>query len=70
MLEAMARDMLAEDPDLRREFEQKKETDPEFAGSPQTILDWFYERSPYWDECKNVYPIGKIFDRSVVRRLR
>ena len=33
------------------------------------ILNWFYERSPYIDSVKNVYPIGRIFDEEQLRTL-
>jgi hypothetical protein len=69
VMEAMARDMLAADDSLRREFEEKKETEPEFAGNPRTILNWFYQHTPYWDRWKDVYPVGKIFDADQARAL-
>ena len=57
----MAREMLAKDAKLKTEFEQKKNTDPEFASNPRAILNWFYIKTPYWDQRLNVYPVGKIF---------
>jgi hypothetical protein len=60
VLEKLARDMMAQNPQLIREFEQRLETDPKFAGSPFERLQFFYERSPYWDPELNLYPVGRI----------
>lgn len=66
VMEKMARKMLAENPALKREFEEKKSNDEEFANDPRAILDWFYRRTPYWDKRINVYPVGRILDRKAV----
>src|SRR6185503_17711625 len=60
VLETLAREMMAADPNLKREFEQLVETDPEFAASPSARLRFFYKRSPYWDPQMNLYPVGRI----------
>lgn len=60
VVERLAREMLANDPALRREFEQHVATDPRFAASPRDRLRFFYERSPYNDAQKNLYPVGRI----------
>jgi hypothetical protein len=60
ILERVAKDLLAKDANLRREFEQKLSTDAAFAASPRARLDWVYQRSPYWDEQMNLYPVGRI----------
>lgn len=60
VMERVARDMMAKDPDLKKEFEQKKASDPVFAKSPDAILNWFYSKSPWWDSRLNLYPIGRI----------
>ena len=60
VLEALAREMLAENPALGEEFEQLLATDTEFAGSPLARLRFFYKRSPYWDPQMNLYPVGRI----------
>ena len=59
-LEALARKMLEADPKLGEEFETKVRTDREFAASARARLNFFYERSPYWDQSLNVYPIARI----------
>jgi len=60
VLETLAREMMATDPDLKREFERLVETDPDFAASPSARLRFFYKRSPYWDPQMNLYPVGRI----------
>ncbi|HJU55460.1 MAG TPA: hypothetical protein VJ715_12840, partial [Pyrinomonadaceae bacterium] len=60
VLEKLAREMLAKDEDLRREFEQKLKSDPQFAASASARLNFFYERSPYWDREMNLYPVGRV----------
>jgi Zinc carboxypeptidase len=55
--EQVAQEMLAKDPKLREEFVAKLAQDPEFAASPQARLDFFYRRSPSWDERLNLYPV-------------
>lgn len=60
VLEKLAREMLAKDENLRREFEARLKSDPKFSGNPQARLRFFYERSPYWDKQMNLYPVGRI----------
>lgn len=55
----LAEQMLARDPKLRVEFETKLRTDPAFAADGSARLQWFYERSPYYDERYLLYPIGR-----------
>lgn len=60
VMEKMAREMLARDPKLKQEFEQKVASDPKFAASPVARLDFFYRRTPYYDERLNLYPVGRL----------
>jgi murein tripeptide amidase MpaA len=60
VLEKLAREMMAKDERLRREFEERLLNDPKFAASPSLRLRFFYERSPYWDAELNLYPVGRI----------
>jgi hypothetical protein len=59
-LEKLARELLARDENLRREFEERLKNDPKFAANPEARLRFFYERSPYWDRQMNLYPVGRI----------
>jgi hypothetical protein len=60
--EKLAREMMNADPKLRSEFEEKLATDSEFAASPRARLQFFYQRSPYWDPELNLYPVGRIVE--------
>lgn len=61
VMEKIAREMIAKNPDLDKEFEQKKASDTAFRKNPEAILNWFYSKSPWWDSRLNLYPIGKLF---------
>jgi hypothetical protein len=69
VMEKMAREMLAGDPDIKREFEKRKSEDGRFIHDARGILNWFYQRSPYGDARMNVYPVGRIIDRSMLKSL-
>jgi len=62
VLESLAREMMANDPALRSEFEQLLATDAAFASNPDERLLFFYKRSPYWDPQKDLYPVGRILN--------
>ena len=62
VLETLAREMMAADADLKREFEELLASDPQFAASPAHRLRFFYKRSPYWDPQMNLYPVGRIVE--------
>ena len=60
VLEKLAREMLAKDANLRREFEEKLK-DEKFAKSPFARLSFFYERSPYFiNQRIGIYPVGRV----------
>ena len=60
VMETLARDLLAKDPDLRKEFEQRLADDREFAASPEARLDFFYRRSSWRDARLGLYPVGRL----------
>jgi hypothetical protein len=72
VMEPMAERMLAEDPALRAAFEkwkaegaldtaaQKVRREHEaFEQGPDARLQWFYERTPYFDDRALLYPVGR-----------
>jgi len=69
VMERVAREMLAEDDALRKQYERKKAEDEAFAADPSAQLAWFYRKTPYYDDRHNVYPVGKITRREVVEEL-
>jgi murein tripeptide amidase MpaA len=59
IVEKVAREMLAKDANLRKEFEEKLK-DETFAKNPRARLTFFYERSPFYDKRIGLYPVGRI----------
>jgi hypothetical protein len=59
VMEPMAVRMMEEDPELAAEFEARLAEDEEFAGNPRARLEWFYVRTPYYDQRYDVYPVGR-----------
>jgi hypothetical protein len=60
VLEKLAREMLAKDPKLKEEFEQRVAADKEFAANPSARLNFFLQRSPWWDPRLGLYPVGRL----------
>ncbi len=54
----LAERMMKDDPKLKAGFEAKLAADPEFAKDPDARLQWFYERSPFYDSEYLRYPVG------------
>ena len=55
-----ARDMLAADPDLRREFETRLASDSAFAANVRARRHFFYRRTPYYEAGFNWYPVARL----------
>jgi murein tripeptide amidase MpaA len=55
----MAERMLANNPPLKAEFEKRLQEDAAFAASPLRRLQFFYERSPFYDDRYLLYPVGR-----------
>ncbi len=60
VMEKLAEEMLENDPELKKGFEEKLKTDEAFRNNHRARLDFFYERSPYPDRQLNDYPILRI----------
>jgi murein tripeptide amidase MpaA len=61
VIEKLARENLAKDPALKTEFEHRIQADPHFAASPRARLEFFYERSPWYQENRiGQYPVGRL----------
>jgi len=57
IFEETAEELLKENPELRREFEQKKKEDLQFAGNAYGQLRFIYERSPWSEPTYMRYPV-------------
>jgi hypothetical protein len=68
VMEVKAREMLAADPALRAEFAAAQAADPEFAKDQDAMLNWFFQRTPWWDQRIGVYPVGRIMNGADVPR--
>ncbi|HPD64080.1 MAG TPA: M14 family metallopeptidase [Bacteroidia bacterium] len=68
VMEKLAREMLAKDENLKKEFQEKMK-DEKFAGNSFEILNWFYSKSPYWDNRIGLYPVGRIMDEEILTGL-
>jgi hypothetical protein len=61
VLEKLARENLAKDPGLKAEFEHRIESDAHFAASPEARLQFFYERSAWFQQNRvGQYPVGRL----------
>lgn len=60
VMEKLAREMLARDPQLKAEFDEKVRNNPQFTNNQWEILNWFYNRSDWHDINYLVYPVGKL----------
>ena len=59
VMEQLAREMLEKDPALKAEFAAAL-ADPVFAASPIKRLDFFFRRSPWWDQSVGAYPVALV----------
>ncbi|HEY0925156.1 M14 family metallopeptidase [Brevundimonas sp.] len=55
----LAERMLAADPALKAEFEAKLAAEPAFAADGDARLQWFYERTPFYDDRYRLYPVAR-----------
>jgi hypothetical protein len=62
VMEKMMREMMAKDPNLKIEFDKKCSSDTLFSQDPEEIYNWFYSKTPYWDQKLNIYPIIRVLD--------
>ncbi|MCX7875328.1 MAG: M14 family metallopeptidase [Melioribacteraceae bacterium] len=59
-MEPIAQKMVRDNPKLKDEFENYINSDPKIKENPRRRLNFFYERSPYFDKQLNVYPILRV----------
>ncbi|WP_439472249.1 M14 family metallopeptidase [Brevundimonas sp.] len=55
----LAERMMAADPALKAEFEAKLAAEPDFAANGDGRLQWFYERTPFYDDHYRLYPVAR-----------
>jgi len=59
-VEKLAQEMLADDAELKAEFEAKLDADSTFRDSPHDRWYFFYRQSPYFEEGLNLYPVARL----------
>lgn len=59
VMEPLMKQMLENDPELKKEFEKKQEQEATFAKDPYAIFSWFYSKTKYYDERYLLYPVGR-----------
>lgn len=55
----LAERMMAADPALKAAFEAKLAAEPDFAANGDARLQWFYERTPFYDDHYRLYPVAR-----------
>lgn len=60
VFEDRALELLAQDAELKAEFEARKVADPEFAGNGRAQLDFIYKRSPHYEPEHLRYPVFRL----------
>ena len=60
VFEDTAEQILRDNPKLKEELEQKKQSDINFAKSPEAQLDWVYKHSVYYENAHLQYPVYRI----------
>ncbi|MDP2236844.1 MAG: M14 family metallopeptidase [Bacteroidales bacterium] len=66
VMEPLSRAMLDSVQGLREEYEAKKLSEPAFIGNQRQQLNWFYSKTPWWDQQYMRYPVGRILDETKV----
>jgi hypothetical protein len=62
--EPIARRMMADHPELRKQFDEKLKSDPQFAADPRARLQWWFEQSKYQPEDAGRYPIVRVWEKN------
>jgi hypothetical protein len=62
--EPIARRMMADQPELRKQFEEKLASDPAFASDPRARIAWWFQQSKYEPEDSGRYPIVRVWEKN------
>ena len=62
--EPIARRMMADSPELRKQFEAKLAADPKFAADRQARLQWWFQQSKYEPSDAGRYPIVRVWEKN------
>lgn len=53
--------LLQENPSIKKQFEEKLNTDESFAKNPQMQLYWIYTKTPHYEKAHKKLPIFKLY---------
>ena len=67
VMEKVGGKLLADDPGLKKEFEERIKADTSFARDPSARVNWFYLHSLWGDPWLNKYPVGRIMSQAVLK---
>jgi len=62
--EPIARRMMADNPELRKQFEAKLAADPQFAADQRARLQWWFQQSKYEAGDAGRYPILRVWQKA------
>ena len=62
--EPIARRMMADSPEMRKQFEEKLAADPKFASDPRARLQWWFDQSRYQPSETGRYPVVRVWQKS------
>jgi hypothetical protein len=65
--EPVARRMMADSSELRKQFEDKLASDPAFAGDKDARLQWWFSRSKYDPGDAGRYPIARVWEELQIK---
>jgi hypothetical protein len=56
--------MMADNPEMRKQFEARLASDPQFAADPRARLQWWYQQSKYEASDAGRYPIVRVWEKN------
>jgi hypothetical protein len=62
--EPIARRMMADNAELRRQFEAKLASDAQFAADPRARLQWWFQQSKYEAGDTGRYPVARVWEKN------
>ena len=64
VLEPMAQKMMADQPALRKQFEERLAADPQFAANPKARLLWWHHKSQFNEASVGLYPVVRVWEKN------
>ena len=66
VFEDIAAEFLEENPDVRRELEELKSNDPDFAKSKWAQLGFVYKKTPHFEKTYQLYPVARMMNATTL----